>query len=586
VEVGADFDFDALVTECAALDALRQRFGRLDRLGELGESRATIIIREEQVGADDPDPVYGSALDKTWGWLTRQGDDVDFGIDHVQLPHESELTELLAPTVHAPVLLPSHLDSWIQTSPKPTPDPEVSLWLHGPERGSADVQIVWRADMTPDVLAGARHDNELLDELQRQLVACPPGTLEALSVPLGAVRAWLAGETAPELTDVVGGMESEIHTEGGRPAVCWRGDRSQIVVAAELSPGDTIVVPASYGGLRFGNWVPGDETVVRDLGDLVQWKQRGRPTVRLHPAVLEQWLPSDIVRSAPGVPPDDALDRVPTEEINTWLRALPSEVAPPMGEILAGIRPYRRIGQAGGWWTLLGRGRSARSVAPTDATGDDDASSFIEREVTLAGHCLRVQEAARASGLALCLPDPVVDDLALAGWLHDVGKADPRFQRMLVGGSEVRLALLAEPLAKSSMPERDLHSRRVAWERSNLPAGYRHELVSVSLLAACPDALCGAHDPDLVLFLIGGHHGWGRPFAPPVDDPSPVEVDLRHGVLHLKGTTDHRLARLDSGLAERFFDLVERYGWWGLAWLEAIFQLADHRVSEDEEVSR
>src|SRR5690606_33281108 len=70
IEAGADFDLDGLVTECASLDALRQRFGRVDRGGWLADqqtpSSSVVLIRSVDVTPREPDPIYGDALAATW----------------------------------------------------------------------------------------------------------------------------------------------------------------------------------------------------------------------------------------------------------------------------------------------------------------------------------------------------------------------------------------------------------------------------------------------------------------------------------------------------------------------------------------
>lgn len=170
LEVGADFSFDALITECASFDALRQRFGRLDRFGTIGTPKGSVLIRAGQAKTQEQieklekdgkieDPIYGNALARTWNWLkthaastgSDRGTRFDFGIDAVDalLPGEATerralLASLSAPAPDAPVMLPAHLDCWAQTAPRPRPDPDIAAFLHGPSRGEPEVHVVLR----------------------------------------------------------------------------------------------------------------------------------------------------------------------------------------------------------------------------------------------------------------------------------------------------------------------------------------------------------------------------------------------------------------------------------------------------------
>jgi CRISPR-associated endonuclease/helicase Cas3 len=178
------------------------------------------------------------------------------------------------------------------------------------------------------------------------------------------------------------------------------------------------------------------------------------------------------------------------------------------------------------------------------------------------------------------LPEPLAADLGLAARLHDLGKADPRFQVWLAGGDRLR-ARRQGLLAKSARMPAHPAALRDARLRAGYPAGGRHELLSIRLAESDPDLLAAAHDRDLVLHLLASHHGHARPFAPVVVDDKPPAVDMELDGHRLHWDQATGLERLDSGVADRFWRLVRAYGWWGLAYLEACLRLADHRASEN-----
>ncbi len=591
IEAGADLDFDALVTEIAPLDCLRQRFGRVNRMGRPLEVRATVLASTDQIKKSAPaDPIYGDALRSTWTLLLEKSRAqgrvkavrhiVDFGIEQsaIWVPKGKALKEYIAPRKNAPVLLPNAIQFWSRTSPISDIDPEVALYLHGPETGAGDVEIVWRADL-----------DDTLDEKEKENLwkerawVCPPSSLEAISVPLVEARRWLHGQSNAEIADVEadpGDPNRASSPPSRHVALRWRGKddaETGLIEADDLRASDTVVVPASRGACDRWGWAPNLEYPVQDLGREANRLQRGRDIFRLTNATPE--LSQEDIAS-----PSQMLDWADKEVVNHFGKYFDTGDEP-------GLSIPRVVRSSDGKPLAIERKLIlAREKPQGDSIGDavtednESVSGIRQRSVLLSAHSKGVQEYARRFAQRAGLPSEIVEDLALAGYLHDAGKAHPEFKRLLYGGDELG-AIGAPDLAKSAKLPASPAAWREARRRANLPESARHEVASLQFAEAHP-AFASAKNPDLVLWLIGTHHGYGRPFFPTAEREWPREGDTFESDLgdgRIAARPARSLADLTAVWIDLSDELMRRYGAWGLARLEAILRLADHRSSEAEQ---
>lgn len=593
IEVGADFSFGALITEAASLDALRQRFGRLNRMGRPGACPAAILIREEDAREDRSDPIYGTAIAKCWRMLDEKAMPgtgnkgpkvVDFGIESLEslLAGMQDPSEFLAPRPDAPILLPAHLDLLCQTAPPPSVEPDIQIFLHGIDRGEPEARVVWRADLDP----------ANVDTWEETIALCPPTSAEALSLSLHRLRRWLTNaSTTGDTADVEGvALDEDNGKDGMRPVLLWAGrDRSRpIRRASDIRPNDVVVVPAAYGMEPLSQAAP---TQAFGQAQLDLWEATlaaaGKPAaLRINRSVLLPWLDCPPVRDLLALAYDPACAR---EDIQNSIDAVlayqltsqddPASPPPWLYDLLRAAPPSRIERHPGGGIVVFGRLADARLDAEPDLfSDDDDLLSATGQEVSLAVHSESVVQPVKKLANH-CLAEDFLAPLRTAACWHDAGKLDERFQVLLRQGDELA-AIDGEPLAKSADIPPSPAQRRAIRAASGLPLDFRHEMLSLQLAERYAPLPASKAISDLVLHLIASHHGHARPFAPASPDlVLPAVYGSLDGV-HIDLSSQERGSLLrphtiGAGIPERFWRLTRRYGWWGLAYLEAMLRLGD-----------
>ena len=372
----------------------------------------------------------------------------------------------------------------MKTTTPPEGEAPVEPYFSGIAGPDYSVSLIWRAHV-PD---------------EGELLWPRASDKEAVEVPIGEAR------------DAFGEQED-------LRRVSPDGVTVQDVARDDLRPGDTIVLPCDRGLLDEFGWDPSSTSPVVDISIL----EHGLP---LDAAALQRLCgitTGALIDRALGISEDhEEIDEAERSEALEEILTVLTE-ATPQGwqqdewqDLLAALD--RQVLTARKEVPRLAR----RSVVQAGMALSDelDEVSLTETAVLLDPHCQAVARRARQIADRLGLPDDVAQVLERSGSLHDIGKADPRFQRWL----DPEESAAGVKVAKSDMPRHLWNGARAA---AGWPAGGRHEELSARLVRRWLElrpSSCNSGLQDLLLHLVISHHGSGRPLLPPVEDATSAVV--------------------------------------------------------------
>lgn len=521
LEVGLDIDFSALVTELAPVGALVQRFGRVNRLGKRQDSEIVVLTppSAKKIAAD-PLPYAADDLQESLDWLSRleTGREASpFAIGETgSIPDTSPQRILF----QRPEL--SDVDVWARTADRHFADDDLNLWLRDslrPER-SGGIAICERLPLD---------DPAALTYLQARGIS----DKEVFPTQIRLLREHL---------------ESARSLKGKRLFYLRQGEIGLLLSPRDLRPDDVLISEEgpvlSVGGVCV---TPGRAKEAPDpvpLCSVVECRRVGRKV-----------LGDPILISL--------LDELGTLPADSQISFLTSKLDKEVVDVDLGPAIEDEQGALHISWALV--------RMQLDETNDDMRRQELgtqKKKVipTLADHNLSVANRATSLCESLGLTASYTEAIKFAGLHHDDGKADPRFQWLLVKDK----ANPNRPVAKGSARTYAEHRRRRA--RCGLPSGWRHELYSVVKVAS-NETLQQDPDTSLALRLIGTSHGHNRSGA-----QQTANELLNNTSSHSEWECAQRL--LDQGEWDSLMDQTNwSIGHWAVSMLESILRAADCQIS-------
>lgn len=222
-----------------------------------------------------------------------------------------------------------------------------------------------------------------------------------------------------------------------------------------------------------------------------------------------------------------------------------------------------------------------------DSADSDQGSLGQDGWVTLDDHLNEARAQSEALVADLALTSELREDISLAAYLHDVGKAHPTWQDALQA--------TGEPPSSSTAWAKSPNKGRLAY--SGGVTSFRHELASVAILdAELSTLLDDAHDRDLVRYLIAAHHGKIRMKVRDLEGTeSRTTFGLRSETVTIRPvlgepvtdvamtTSQFRTVNPGGpGWVDMTTDLIARYGMCQLAYFEMLVRIADWRASNPD----